>query len=101
MGPRDSTIVAHKADKLAELIVLARHVRLINRPLDYRPLKDKNLCLSLLGLVHKSGKLNFLVLRFKKSVYTPTLYCGWERSFNSQPGKHEYQRKQSVPNSKH
>ena len=43
----------------------------------------------------------FLVLRFnKKCVYTyPILWMGW--SYNFQPGKHEYQRKNSVPNSKH
>ena len=54
--------------------------------------RKKNLCLSLLVLVHKERTLNLLVLCFK-SVYTLTLYCGWRRSFNSQSRKHEYQRK--------
>ena len=30
-------------------------------------------------------------------VYTLTLYCEWRQSFNFQSGKHEYQRKKSVP----
>ena len=47
------------ADKSAELIVHARHGWPIYRPLDYQPLKDKNLCLSILGLVHKSGNYIF------------------------------------------
>ena len=41
IGPLDSTVLAHVADKLAELIVLARHGRSIHRPRDYQPLKGK------------------------------------------------------------
>ena len=47
--------MAQFADKLAKLTVHAKHDWHINRPQDYQPLKDKNLCLAILGLVHKSG----------------------------------------------
>ena len=39
--PLDLTALARLADKLAELIVLARHVLLKNRPRDYQLLKVK------------------------------------------------------------
>ena len=42
-------------DKSAELIVHARHEWPINWPRDYQPWKDENLCLSILGLLHKGG----------------------------------------------
>ena len=41
----------------------------------------------------KERILSFLVLRFKNCIYTLTLYFRWRQSFNSQPGKCEYQRK--------
>ena len=55
IGSLDSTIVPWMADKSPEQIVHARHGWPINRPRDYQPWKDKNLCLSILGLVHTSG----------------------------------------------
>ena len=90
------------ANKSAKLIKHARHEWSINQPRDYQPLKEEILCfsISILGLVHKSG-IKFLVLLFKHFVNTPTLYCRLGRSFNSQLGKYEYQRKKSVPNSKY
>ena len=97
--PAQSTILACLADKSARLIVHAWHGWPINRPRDYQPLKEKT-CLSLLGLVHKSGNWIYWFSTLK-SVYTLTLYCGWGRRFNSQPKKCEYQRKKSLPNSKH
>ena len=45
--PLDSTIVPQMADKSAILIVHARHKWPINRPRDYQPWKDENLCLSI------------------------------------------------------
>ena len=46
-------------DKLAKLTVHASHESPINRTMDYHPWKDENLCLSILGLVHKRGNLVF------------------------------------------
>ena len=68
------TVLARLADKSAKLRVLAMHGY---RPWDNQPLKEKNLCLSLLGLAKKERKLNLPVLHFKESVYTLNLYCGW------------------------
>ena len=55
ISPLDSTIVPWMADKSAELMIHAKHERPINLPRDYKPWKDENLCLSILGLVYKSG----------------------------------------------
>ena len=46
-----STIIAMIS---AKLIIHARHEWPVNEPKDYHPWKDENLCLSVLGLVHKS-----------------------------------------------
>ena len=54
IDPLDSTIVPRMADKSAERMVHGTREWLINRPWDYQPWKDENLCLSILGLVHKS-----------------------------------------------
>ena len=56
IGRLCSTIVAWLANKSAKLIVHVRRGWPINPPRDYQTLKDKNLCLSSLGLVHMSGK---------------------------------------------
>ena len=48
-----TTIVAQMVDKLVEL-VHAKHEWPINLPRNYQPWKDENLCVSILGLVHKS-----------------------------------------------
>ena len=53
IGPLDLTILPRMVDKSVKLIAHARHEWKINRPRDYQPLKDENLCLSILGLVHK------------------------------------------------
>ena len=53
-GSFDLTILPRMADNSAELIIHATHKWPINRPRDYHPWKDENLCLSILGLVHKS-----------------------------------------------
>ena len=55
IGPLDSTIVARMVDKSAYSIQMLWHGWPINWPRDYQLLKDKNLCISILGLVHKSG----------------------------------------------
>ena len=57
IGPLHSTIVPRMVDKSAELTVHVWHEILINRPRDYQPWKDENLCLSILGLVQKTGNL--------------------------------------------
>ena len=54
IGPLDSTIERWMADKSAELTVHASHEWSINGPWNYQPWNDENLCLSILGLVHKS-----------------------------------------------
>ena len=73
------------ADKSTKLIVHARHGLSINRPRNYQSLKVKNLYLSLLGLVHKSGNwiswistlkkvyihLSFTVERGRASILSP------------------------------
>ena len=57
-------------ENVAELIVHARH----DRPQDYHLCKDENLCLSILGLVHKSG--NLVLFSALKIVYnTLALFC--------------------------
>ena len=55
ISPYDSTFEPRMANKSAELIKHARHEWSINRPRDYQPMKDENLCLSILGLVHIYG----------------------------------------------
>ena len=92
-----STIVARQANKSAELILLSRQVRPLNWPRDCRPLKDKSLCLSLLGLVHKSRSLISWFSALEKCIYT---YHVLGQSFNSHPRTHECQRKKSVSNGK-
>ena len=73
IGLLQSTIVAQLANMFAILIVHARHGWPINRPRDYQPLKDINVCLSILGLMHKSG--NWISwFSALKIVYTLTLY---------------------------
>ena len=55
INPLNSTIVPWMAQyKSAELIAHARHESPINRSRNYHHWKDENLCLSILGLVHKS-----------------------------------------------
>ena len=57
IGSLDSTIVPWMVDKSAELIVHARHEWPISWPREFKPWKYENLCLSILGLVHKSRNL--------------------------------------------
>ena len=77
IGSLDSTVLARSADKSAELIVLAKNGWPINRPWDYQPLKENNLCLSLLGLVHRSRNWTYWFSALKKCIYTyPVLWIG-------------------------
>ena len=82
----------------------ARSIRLwgwpINRPQDYQPLKDKNLCLSVLGLAHKSRNwISWFSALKIVYIHWPYTVDGAKLQFLSE--KQEYQRKKSVPNSKH
>ena len=96
IGSLDSAIVPRIAVKSAELIKHAWHEWLINRPRTTNLGKDENLCLSILGLVHKSGNWVSMDLRLKIFVFIHlpcTVECRCGRSFNSQSRKRECERK--------
>ena len=75
------------AGKLACSIRLLWHGWPINRPHDYQPLKNKNLCLSTLDLVHKSG--NGITWIFALKIVYIHLPCNVDRGRASilSPGK--------------
>ena len=51
---------------------------------DYQHLNDKNLCLSLLGLVHKSGNSIYWFSALKKCIHTyPVLWMGAKLQFST------------------
>ena len=106
-------------NKSARSIQMLLHGWSINRPAwfdcgtdgRYIGLGNTNLwktktCLSILDLVHK--RRNWIswfsalkIIYIYIYIYTFAFCCGWRRSFNSQPGRHEYQRKKFTANSKH